>query len=90
MWRHSRWTPIVCPQCRALFHFDKKQWRRISLPSTITLVVLLVIQFTGKHFLSNTEYLVVFSLAFGAFVITGIWWLYTVLTKLKFERRIET
>jgi hypothetical protein len=44
----------------------------------------------GKHFLGKSEFLVLFSLAFVAFVITSIWWWRVILTKLKFERRVET
>jgi hypothetical protein len=90
MWRHTWWTPIVCPKCSKSFHFEKKQWRRISLPILISVGVLLIVQIVGKHLLGGAEYLVLFSLAFGVFFIVGIWWLHTVFTKLKFERRVET
>ena len=90
MWRHTWWSPIVCPKCGTSFHFEKKQWRRISLPVLISAAVLLVVEIIGRHFLGKDLFLVLFSFAFGVFVITVIWWLRAVLKKLKFERRVET
>jgi hypothetical protein len=90
VWRHTRWTPIVCPQCKGRFHFERKRWRQILLPTLISIAVLSVVSIAGKYFLGRTELLVVFSLVFAAFIISGIWWLYAVFTKLKFERHVET
>lgn len=80
----------MCPQCKARFHFERKRWRQISLPILISMVALFVVSTGGKYFLGRTELFVVFSLVFVAFLISSIWWLYAVLNKLKFERRVET
>jgi hypothetical protein len=90
LWRHTWWTPIVCPKCGARFHFDKKQYRRISLPLLTSITVLLAVHISGKYFLGKSEFLLLFGLAFGSFVIVTIWCLRVVFTKLKFERRVET
>ncbi len=89
MWRHNRWAPIVCPNCAIPFHYEKKQWRRITLPVLISVAILLVVQFAGKHFLDKTEFLVLYGITYGLFLIASIWGLHTVFTKLKFERRGE-
>jgi len=62
----------------------------MSIPILISLAVLLIVQVVGKYFLGNAEFLVLFSITFGMFLITSIWWLHEFLTKLKFERRVET
>ena len=89
MWRPTWRTPIVCPKRNTRLRIEKRQWRRISLPILISVVVLLIVEISGKHFLRKDEFLVVFSLAYGVFIITGIWWLRTVLTKLRFEHQVE-
>lgn len=90
LWRHTWWTPIVCPKCSARFHIEKRQWRNISFPILASVAVLLVVQFVAKNYLGKYEYLVLFSVAYGVFIITSIWWLRTVFTKLRLERHDET
>jgi len=90
MWRHTWWKPIVCPGCENEFHIEKKQWKRISLPVLISVAALLAVQFFGEHFIVGGAFLLAYSLVFAVFIIVGLWWLHTVLTKLKFERRVET
>ena len=62
----------------------------MSISILISLAVLLIVQAVGKYFIGNTEFLVLFGITYGAFIVTCLWRLYEFLTKLKFERRVET
>jgi hypothetical protein len=77
------------PKVSKSFRFEKKQWRRISLPILVSTGVLLIVQIVGKHLLGRAEYLALFSLSLGVFLIIGIWWMHAVFTKLKFERHVN-
>ena len=90
MCRHTWWKAIQCPGCEKEFHIEKKQWKQVSLPLLISIAVLLGFQFFGKTFFDKDTYLIIYSIIFSAFIFVGLWWLHTVLTKLKFVHHVKT
>jgi CXXC-20-CXXC protein len=40
--KHSKWSPIVCGQCNAKLHFDKKNWYTIAAPLLIVAIIKLI------------------------------------------------
>ena len=94
-WRHRKiflhtWRrPIVCPGCAGRFNFERRQWRRLSVPMLTAVVALLFSQIVGRHFLERDTFFVLFGIAFAVFIVTTVWWCWAVATKLRFTRATE-
>jgi hypothetical protein len=41
--KHSKWTPMVCGQCKAALQFNKKKWYMITSPLLIVIISKLIL-----------------------------------------------
>ena len=81
--RHSRFTPIACPGCGRRFKFDERQWHRLATPLAFFIAAFVVARLLESIFATAHAFFSV-SASLGL-VISFVWWMYAMCTKLKFE-----
>jgi len=98
VWRHSLWSPIICPGCSATFHYEKRQWFRMTAPLCIMSFLLVINTFWLKGLLGSHVFLlahpVLLMLAHSVLligvIVSGWWWWRGMQSKLKFVSATNT
>jgi CXXC-20-CXXC protein len=67
--RHTRWTPVVCPNCDSRLHFDKRDWTKKAGTFTLLLLLLSIICLIGAWITSSYAYLAVMVLVGPALIV---------------------
>ncbi len=70
--RHTRWSPIECPNCYRRYHFDKREWLLQHVPILLSVFASIVNTYWGRIVFSREEHLVISSGCLLAVIIFGI------------------
>jgi|GEM_PF-5568902 len=68
IFKHTKWTPVVCHNCNAILDFNRKSWYKISFPLLILFILNLILKFTFNVSNSLMYHIVFFILVTLAFV----------------------
>jgi CXXC-20-CXXC protein len=60
--KHTRWTPVKCPQCHSQLHFDKRDWLKKSGTLFLLLLLLTAICLIGAWARPSFAYVVIMAL----------------------------
>lgn len=48
--KHTRWTPVVCKNCKTKLIFNKKEWFKVTMPIFVVIIVSIMMIITKNPY----------------------------------------